>query len=164
MHPLRPEQELRRSQLHRLRLCWLHRQPKVETEYCGYIDSNSAIEQYCGSQNFKTTWPLQRRVETYFMACTFRQADSNSTQVVYIVSHGVVTLSKNPVHHNALKYIEIRYHFVQDCVSSGKVTLEKISTINNVLDGMTKCLIADRFRSLRHQMGLRGNQLSRTNR
>ena len=52
-------------------------------------------------------------------------------------------------HHNASKHFEVRYHFVRDCVISEKIGLEKISTIDNVEDGMTKCLSADRFRSLR---------------
>ena len=71
---------------------------------------------------------------------------------VYSDSQSVVALSKNPVHHNASKHIEVRYHFVRDCVISGKIGLEKISTTDNVADGMTKCLSADHFRSVRQQM------------
>ena len=82
------------------------------------------------------------------LAHTFRQVDSNSAPVVYNDSQGVVALSKNPVHHNASKHIDVRYHFVRDCVISGKIGVEKISTTDNVVDGMTKCLSVDRFRSL----------------
>ena len=57
-------------------------------------------------------------------------------------------LSKNSVHHNALKHIHVRYHFVRDCVTSGKLGLEKISTVNNISYGITKYLASDRFRSL----------------
>ena len=32
----------------------------------------------------------------------------------------------------ASKHIEVRYHFVRDCVISGKIGLEKISTTDNV--------------------------------
>ena len=89
---------------------------------------------------------------------TFRQIDSGSALVVYNDSQGVVPLSKNPVHHNASKHIDVRYHFVRDCVISRKIGLEKISTTDNVVDGMTKCLSADRFRSLRQQMGVMTNR------
>ena len=92
------------------------------------------------------------------LAHTFRQVDSDSALVVYNDSQSVVALSKNPVHHNASKHIEVRYHFVRDCVISGKISLKKISTTDNVADGMTKCLSADRFRSLRHQMGVTKNR------
>ena len=78
--------------------------------------------------------------------------------VVYSDNEGVVPLSKNPVHYNASKHIDVRYHFVQDCVISGKINLEKISTTDNVAEGMTKCLSTDRFRSLRQQMGVITNR------
>ena len=88
------------------------------------------------------------------LAHTFRQVDPDSAPVVYNDSQSAVALLKNPVHHNASKHIEVRYHFVRDCVISGKIGLEKISTTDNVADGMTKCLSADRFRSLQQQMGV----------
>ena len=47
---------------------------------------------------------------------TFRQVDSDLAPVVYSDSQSVVALSKNSVHHNASKHIEVRYHFVRDCV------------------------------------------------
>ena len=92
------------------------------------------------------------------LAHTFRQVDSDSAPVVYNNSQGVIVLSKNPVHHNASKHIDVQYHFVRDCVISRKIDLEKISTTDNVTNGMTKCLSADRFRSLRHQMGVMKNR------
>ena len=41
---------------------------------------------------------------------------------------------------------------VRDYVISGKIGLEKIPTTDNVADGMTDYYLADRYRSLRHQM------------
>ena len=67
-------------------------------------------------------------------------------------------MSENPVHHNSLKHIDVRYHFIRDCVTSGKLNLEKISMIDNISDGMTKCIASYLFQSLRHKMGLRGNK------
>ena len=92
------------------------------------------------------------------LAHTFWQVDSDSAPVVYNNNQGVVALSKNPVHHNASKHIDVRYHFIRDCIILGKIGLQKISTTDNVADGMTKCLPADRFRSLRHQMGVMTNR------
>ena len=92
------------------------------------------------------------------LAHTFRQVDFDSAPVVYSDSQGVVALSKNTVHHNASKHIDVRYHFVRDCIISGKIGLEKISKTDNVADGMTKCLSADHFRSIRHQMGVTKNR------
>ena len=87
-----------------------------------------------------------------WLAHMFWQVDFDLAPVIYNDSQGVVALLKNPVHHNTSKHIDSRYHFLWDCVILGKIGLEKISTIDNVADGMTKCLSADHFRSLRHQM------------
>jgi hypothetical protein len=69
-------------------------------------------------------------------------------------SQGAVTLAKNPVHHNASKHIEVRYHFVRDCATKERLMLEKVSTTDNVADAMTKSLSTDRFRSLHSRMGV----------
>ena len=83
------------------------------------------------------------------LAYMFRKVETDSAPIVYNDSQGVVALSKNPVHHNASKHIDVWYHFVRDCVISGKIGLKKISTANNVVDGMTKCLSADLFGIIR---------------
>ena len=82
-------------------------------------------------------------------ACRFRQASSNLVPIVFNGSQGALALAKNPVHHNALKHIQVRYHFVRDCMTKGKLGLEKVSTINNVADGKTKSLSANRFQLIR---------------
>ena len=66
------------------------------------------------------------------------QADPNSAPIFYSDSQGVVALLKNPVHHNTLKHIDIRYHFVEDYVTLGKLGLEKISTTDNISNEMSK--------------------------
>ena len=68
------------------------------------------------------------------LACTFRQADSNLALVVYTDNQGAIPLSKNPVQHNASKHIDVRYHFLQDCVTSRKLARENIP--------MPRCLLA----------------------
>ena len=92
------------------------------------------------------------------LAHMFWQVDSDSAPVVYKDCQGAIALSKYLVHHNASKHIDVQYHFVRDCVISGKIGLEKISTTDNVADGMTKCLWADRFWSLRKQMSVMKNR------
>jgi hypothetical protein len=62
---------------------------------------------------------------------------------VFSDSQGAVALVRNPVHHNASKQIEVRYHFVRDCATKEMLSLEKISTTDNVVDTMTKSLSTD---------------------
>jgi kynurenine formamidase len=85
---------------------------------------------------------------------TFQQCNSKWIPTVLSDSQGAVTLAKNPVHHNASKHIEVRYHFIWDCATKEMLSLEKVSTTNNVVDAMTKSLSTDRFRSLRNRMGV----------
>ena len=66
----------------------------------------------------------------------------------------MLALAHNPVHNNASKDIEVWYHVVQECVTCGKLSLEKSYTVDNVADPMTKSLSANRFWSLRELMGM----------
>jgi hypothetical protein len=88
------------------------------------------------------------------LARTFQQCNSKWTPTVFSDSQGAVALAKNPVHHNASKHIEVRYHFVRDCVTKELFSLEKISTTDNLADAMTKSLSTDPFWSLCNQMGV----------
>ena len=56
-----------------------------------------------------------------------------------------MALEKNPVHYNASKQIEVRYHLVRYYVTKGKLGLEKVSTADNVVDEMPNSLSANRF-------------------
>jgi hypothetical protein len=63
------------------------------------------------------------------LARTFRKCNSKWTPTVFMDSQGAVALAKNPVHHNASKNIEVRYHFIRDCVTKDLLSLEKVSTL-----------------------------------
>jgi hypothetical protein len=74
------------------------------------------------------------------LARTFRQCISKWIPTVFSDSQGAVALANNLVHHNVSKHIEVRYHFVRDCAIKEMLSLEKVSTTNNVSDTMTKSL------------------------
>jgi hypothetical protein len=89
------------------------------------------------------------------LARTFRQCNSKWTPTVFSDSQGAnIALAKNLVHHNASKHIEVRYHFVRDCATKELLSLEKVSTIDNIANVMTRSLSTDRFRSLCNRMGV----------
>ena len=54
----------------------------------------------------------------------FRQSNLSWTLIVFNESQGAVALVRNPVDHNALKHIEVQYHFVRECVARKKVALK----------------------------------------
>ncbi|GKF51222.1 hypothetical protein Tco_0147689 [Tanacetum coccineum] len=51
---------------------------------------------------------------------------------------GAIDLSKNPVQHSRTKHIEIRHHFFRDNVQKGNISLEKVSSKDNIADILTK--------------------------
>ena len=65
-----------------------------------------------------------------------------------------ITLSKNPVHHERIKHIDTRYHYVRECVERGQIDIEHVSTTEQLLDILTKALGRVRFVELRQQLGV----------
>ncbi|GJR78873.1 putative ribonuclease H-like domain-containing protein [Tanacetum coccineum] len=53
---------------------------------------------------------------------------------------GAIDLSKNPVQHSRTKHIEIRHHFLRDNIQKWNISIEKISSKDNIADILTKPL------------------------
>ncbi|GJT10492.1 copia protein [Tanacetum coccineum] len=62
---------------------------------------------------------------------------------------GAIDLSKNPVQHSRKKHIEIRHHFLHDNVQKGNISIEKVSSEDNISDILTKPLKREPFNYLR---------------
>ena len=58
--------------------------------------------------------------------------------VVNVDNQGAIGLAKNPISHNKSKHIDIKYHFVRECVHNNTITLEYVPSEFNVADLMTK--------------------------
>ncbi|GJZ48126.1 hypothetical protein Tco_0601958 [Tanacetum coccineum] len=67
---------------------------------------------------------------------------------------GAIDLSKNPVQHSRTKHIEIRHHFLRDNVQKGNISLEKVSSEDNIADILTKPLKREPFNYLRLGLGM----------
>ncbi|GJU44709.1 hypothetical protein Tco_1201975 [Tanacetum coccineum] len=53
---------------------------------------------------------------------------------------GAIVLSKNPVQHSRKKHIEIHHHFLRDNVQKGNISIEKVSSEDNIANILTKPL------------------------
>ncbi|CAL9235463.1 unnamed protein product [Arabidopsis halleri] len=53
-------------------------------------------------------------------------------------SQSAISLSKNSVHHERTKYIDVRLHFIRDKIAEGEVKVVKVSTLWNPADIFTK--------------------------
>jgi hypothetical protein len=69
-------------------------------------------------------------------------------------SQSAISLSKNPVHHERSKHIDVRFHFIRNCILDGKMEVEHVRTEEQLADILTKPLGCDKFCELRVQLGV----------
>jgi hypothetical protein len=69
-------------------------------------------------------------------------------------SQSEIFLEKNPSYHSKTKHIDVQYHFVRDMVEEKKVLLEKVDTLKNVVDSLTKSMSTEKFSWCRVTMGI----------
>jgi hypothetical protein len=56
-----------------------------------------------------------------------------------------IFLEKNPAYHSKTNHIDVQYHFMRDMVEEKKVFLEKVDTLKNVADSLTKSVSIEKF-------------------
>uniref|UniRef100_A0ACD5Z324 Uncharacterized protein n=1 Tax=Avena sativa TaxID=4498 RepID=A0ACD5Z324_AVESA len=78
----------------------------------------------------------------------------DSATMIYIDNKSAIQLCKNPVFHDRSKHIEVRYHFIRDCIVSGKIDVEHVSMGEHLADILTKPLARVRFQELRTRLGM----------
>ena len=57
---------------------------------------------------------------------------------VFKDNQGTIALAKNPVNRQRCKHIDIKYHFIRETISSGRVILEYCPTEQMIADVLTK--------------------------
>nr|GEY17843.1 retrotransposon protein, putative, unclassified [Tanacetum cinerariifolium] len=67
---------------------------------------------------------------------------------------GAIDLSKNLIQHYRTKHIEIHHHFLRDNVQKGNISIEKVSSEDNIADIFTKPLKREVFNYLRLGLGI----------
>jgi hypothetical protein len=69
-------------------------------------------------------------------------------------SKSALTLARNPVFHERSKYIDLRYHFIRNCLAEGTVSATYINTVDQLADILTKALGRVKFQELRARIGM----------
>ena len=73
---------------------------------------------------------------------------------LYIDNKSAIEISRNPVYHGRTKHIEVRYHFIRNCVEENKVILKHVRTDDQLADLFTKPLGITKFIEFRRKIGL----------
>ncbi|XP_039778465.1 uncharacterized mitochondrial protein AtMg00810-like [Panicum virgatum] len=77
-----------------------------------------------------------------------------------IDNQSAIVLSRNPVFHYSSKHIDVRYHFIRECVEENRVQIQSMGTSKQLADILTKALGRERFCDLRSRIGVRNVQLA----
>jgi hypothetical protein len=65
-----------------------------------------------------------------------------------------ISLIKNPVFHDRTKHIDLRFHYIRECVEKKKVHVEFTSTATQLTDILTKPLGRVKFQEMRSKIGV----------
>ncbi|GJW02474.1 hypothetical protein Tco_1561330 [Tanacetum coccineum] len=124
-----------------------------DTKYCGMIGSLLYLTASWSDIMFSVYLCARFKEDPKSSHLEAKQtALAISTTKAEYVSTGkacVIDLSKNPVLHSRTKHIEIRHHFLRDNVQKGNISIEKVSSEDNIADILTKPLKREPFNLLR---------------
>ena len=57
--------------------------------------------------------------------------------------------------HGRSKHIDIKYHFIRQCVERGQIIVKRVSTDEQKADALTKALPVAKLVVMRHLLGVR---------
>lgn len=72
--------------------------------------------------------------------------------ITLYVNKSTITLMKNPVFHGRSKHIDIRYHFIRECVEHGQIIVEYVNSKDQRADIFTKALAYVKHSEIRNMI------------
>ncbi|GJX76657.1 hypothetical protein Tco_0323468 [Tanacetum coccineum] len=116
-----------------------------------YADSGIMWEIYSSQYE-------EHKLDLYVRGMLFNilvlEETNRSCYIYYQSQIRAIDLSKNPVQHSRTKHIEIRHHFLRDNVQKGHISIEKVPSVDNIADILTKPLKRESFNYLRLGLGM----------
>ena len=73
---------------------------------------------------------------------------------LHIDNRAADLLARNPVNHAATKHIDVRYHFIRECIRDGSVDLRLIGTNDMVADILMKSLVCVKHERFCQMLGM----------
>ena len=65
---------------------------------------------------------------------------NKTTFNLFCDNQGVYALAKNPINHKRSKHIDIKYHFIRNEISEGRLSIQYIPSDDNIADVFKKPL------------------------
>jgi hypothetical protein len=62
---------------------------------------------------------------------------------------------KNPVFHGRSKHIDLKYHFIRECIERGQIVVSRLGTEEQKADVLTKSMAAVKLSIMTHLIGVR---------
>ncbi|PKA46909.1 Retrovirus-related Pol polyprotein from transposon TNT 1-94 [Apostasia shenzhenica] len=82
------------------------------------------------------------------------QIEQKEATSIYIDNKSALALAKNPVFHDRSKHIDIRYHFIRECIAKMEIQLKYIKSQDQVADVFTKPIKSSTFQKIYEQLGM----------
>jgi hypothetical protein len=73
---------------------------------------------------------------------------------VYADNQGCIFIGSNPVQEIRTKHIDVKYHYVRECIADKKIMLYHVPTEDNTADIFTKNLGRLKFEKFKNQLGI----------
>jgi hypothetical protein len=164
--------------------CFFRKKREAPMQLCGYSDSDhagdvddrkstSGVIFYLNSSPVSWTSQKQKVVALSSCEAEYVAAASAACQGVWlrrllasltgveaeqvtlkVDNESAIALIKNPVHHDRTKHIDIKYHYIRDCVENGSTVVEHVRTGDQLADILTKPLGRVKFLELRDRIGV----------
>ncbi|CAB0017367.1 unnamed protein product, partial [Nesidiocoris tenuis] len=83
--------------------------------------------------------------------------DDSNASLIHNDNQGSQLLAKNPIYHGRTKHIDIRHHFVRNCVENGSVKLTYTPTTEMPADILTKPLPVNKHRQFTEALGVQAD-------
>ncbi|XP_066354384.1 uncharacterized mitochondrial protein AtMg00810-like [Miscanthus floridulus] len=161
-----------------------HYKRKKEAQLAGYSDSDLAgdvdtrksttgVLFFLGSNVI--TWQSQKQRVVALSSCEaeYIAATTTACQGVWLArllaelkgektsaislkmdNQSAIALSRNRVFHDRSKHIDVRFHYIRECVEENRVQLQSIGTLEQLADILTKALGREQFCNLRSRIGV----------
>jgi ABC-type molybdate transport system substrate-binding protein len=79
---------------------------------------------------------------------------------LFVDNNSAIALMKNPVFHGRSKHIDLKYHFIRECVERGQIVVKKVRTEEQKADVLTKAMPAVKLSVMSHLIGVRNLSVS----